>query len=476
MSSPLQSPEPDGIERDALQRDQTLLRATRWRLVAWSGGITLIVLLVLGGTFYAVVSRLLEDASVARLEARVAQVIPAGPTDLDDVPPLERVMGGTTSGTFAYVISADGYVFRPSSGGPTNLPDADSVGSAVADGRDLRTTTVDGVPFRVLSLPAAGSVLSPTLGRVSVAAIQVVEDRVAEQEALSLILDAMVLGGAAAIILALLAGAFYSGRALVPIRDSLAAQRRALRRQRDFAADASHELRTPLTIIRTSVEDLRRHADEPVRSVGRALNDIEVEVAHITGLVDDLLLLARSESGALDLAFEPVELGDLAATVAAAMSGLARERTVTIAIDPEPVMVRGDRTRLRQLVTILADNGVRHSPPEGVLTIRVRARDDVAVLTVDDQGSGIPADDLPHVFDRFWRGRQPDRRATGLGLGLAIAQSIVLRHGGDIAASNRPEGGARFRVRLPQQPPGPEPAPGRSGLDARADPRVGQPH
>ncbi len=474
MSNSLQSPEPDGIEREALQYDAALLRSTRWRLVAWSGGITLIVLMILGGTFYAVVSRLLEDASVARLEARVAQVVPSRPTDLDDMPPLERVMGGTTAGTFAYVIGADGHVFRPSSGGPENLPDADSIDSALADGRDLRTTMVDDVPFRVLSLPAAGSVLSPSRGRVSVAAIQVVEDRVAEQEALSLMLDAMVLGGAAAIILAVLAGAFYSGRALVPIRDSLAAQRRALRRQRDFAADASHELRTPLTIIRTSVEDLRLHADQPVRSVGRALTDIEAEVTQITGLVDDLLLLARSESGALDLAFEPVELGDLAATVAAAMSGLARERDVAVAIDPEPVMVAGDRKRLRQLVTILADNGVRHSPPASVLIIRVRARDDVAELTVDDPGTGIPADDLPHVFDRFWRGRQPGRRGTGLG--LAIAQSIVLRHGGDIAASNRPEGGARFTVRLPKQPPGPEPAPVGARSDATSSPEGDERH
>ena len=467
MSAPGQAPEPDGIERDALVHDASLLRATRWRLVAWSGGITLLILLVLGSGFYVVVGRLLEDASVARLENRVAQVIPDQPTDLDDMPPLERLLGGASSGTFAYLISADGFIFRPPFGGPADLPDTTSVSTAVEAGRDLRTTTVDDVPFRVLSLRAAGSVLSPSRGRVPIAAIQVVEDRVAEQEALDLMLEVLILGGAAAVVLAVLAGAFYSQRALVPIRDSLAAQRSALRRQRDFAADASHELRTPLTIIRSSVDDLRLHADQPVRSVGAALDDIEAEVGQITGLVEDLLLLARSESGALDLTFEPVELGDLAATTAAAMAGPARERGVAIAIDPEPVMVSGDRTRLRQLITILTDNGVRHSPPGSTLTVRVRGRDGEALLTVDDQGSGIVAEDLAHVFDRFWRGRQQNRE--GAGLGLAIAQSIVLRHGGEISASDRAEGGARFTVRLPQLTPGLRPAVADVGVKELAD-------
>ncbi len=458
MSSSAQAPDPDPIERESMARDASLLRSTRWRLVAWSGGITLVILLILGGAFYAVVSHLLEDASVARLETRVAQLIPDEPVDRDDTPPLERIMGGASSDTFAYVIGTDGYVFRPPFEAPSELPDADSVRAAIEAGRDLRTVAVAGVPFRVLSLPAAGSVLSPSAGRVQIGAIQVVEDRVAEQEALDLMLDVLVLGGAAALVLALLAGALYSRRALVPIRDSLAAQRSALRRQRDFAADASHELRTPLTIIRSSLDDLRLHADQPVRSVGAALADIEAEVDHVTGLVDDLLLLARSESGALDLTFEPVELGDLAATAAAAMAGPAREHGVAIAVDPEPVMVSGDRKRLRQLITILADNGVRHSPSGAVLTVRVRGQDGQALLTVDDQGNGIAAEELPHVFDRFWRGRQQSRKGTGLG--LAIAQSIVLRHGGDIAASDRPEGGARLAVRLPQLPSeqGPSPA------------------
>jgi len=245
-----------------------------------------------------------------------------------------------------------------------------------------------------------------------------------------------------------MAGALYSRRALGPIRDSLTAQRRALRRQRDFAADASHELRTPLATIRASAEDLRLHADRPVHAVGHALDDIEAEVAHVTSLVDDLLLLARSESGALDLALEPVELGDVAAEAAAAMSGPAALRGLTIVVDPEPVMVSGDRVRLRQLVTILTDNAVHHSPAGSVVEVRVRRDASDAVLVVQDAGEGIRPEDLPHVFDRFWRGRGQQRDGTGLG--LAIAQNIARRHGGRILVSNRPGGGARFMAYLPR--------------------------
>jgi two-component system, OmpR family, sensor histidine kinase CiaH len=440
--------EPDEIERAAIARDTALLRRARWRLAAWSGGITLVFLLILGAVFYVVVSSRLEAASIERLEARLAQIIPEGPTDLDDIPPLELVMGGASSGTFAYLIASNGYVFRPPLDGPAGLPDASSIAAAPADGRDVRSVTVDEVPFRVLSMPLSGSVVSPSLGRVAIDSIQVVESRVAEQGTLDLLLEVAVAGGAAAILIALIVGAFYSDRALVPIRDSLAAQRHALRRQRDFAADASHELRTPLTIIRTSVEDLRLHADQPVDSVGAALLDIEAEVAHLTSLVDDLLLLARSESGALDLTLEPVELGDVAAEAAAAMSGPAGSRGVHIAVDPQPVMVEGDRVRLRQLVTILTDNAVRHSPPAATVGVRVSRGDAEATLVVEDEGPGIDPADLPHVFDRFWRGRGPHR--DGAGLGLAIADSIVVSHGGRISVSNRPGGGARFEVGLPR--------------------------
>jgi signal transduction histidine kinase len=277
--------------------------------------------------------------------------------------------------------------------------------------------------------------------------IQVFQDRAAEQRALETLTLVLVGGGLLALVGAIVVGAFYAERALVPIRQSLADRRAALQRQREFAADASHELRTPLTIVRSSVEHLRRHPETPVRDVGSALDDIDAEVIHLSTLVDDLLLLARADSGALDLSRQPLELGDLATEAAAALSAPAEGRGVRVQVDPEPVMVHGDPVRLRQLITILVDNAVRHSPRPGVVDVTIRRDREDAVLTVLDQGPGIPPDDLPRVFDRFWRGAAESD--SGAGLGLAIAAAIVTRHEGRIGVANRPGGGAAFTVVLP---------------------------
>ena len=121
----------------------------------------------------------------------------------------------------------------------------------------------------------------------------------------------LAIAGLVAILAALIAGALIARRALVPIRD-------ALRRQREFAADASHELRTPLAVVRASAEHLRRNQDKPVGEVGTAVDDITAEVDHLTALVEDLLLLARSDSGAVELTREPLDLADVAADATAA--------------------------------------------------------------------------------------------------------------------------------------------------------------
>ena len=141
----------------------------------------------------------------------------------------------------------------------------------------------------------------------------------------------------------------------------------------------------------------------------------------------------------------------MAADATASLTGLAAGSQVRIALDPSPVQVVGDAARLRQLVTILVDNAIRHGPVGGVVTVTVRAEGREAILMVDDDGQGIPPDDRQHVFDRFWRA--PDARPGGTGLGLAIGAWIVGQHGGTIAATERPGGGSRFVVRLPVGPP-----------------------
>ena len=295
----------------------------------------------------------------------------------------------------------------------------------------MRLATVDGSPVRVLSQPIEIAGVPYV--------IQVVGDRAAEQRTLTTLLIVLLVGGVAALGLAAGAGFLYAGNALVPIRDSL-------RRQREFAADASHELRTPLTIVRGNVERLRRDPEPSAEERTEALDDIEVEVDHLAGLVDDLLLFARSDSGMVRACGGSGRSGRGGGRGAAAAPPAGRSRGVTLSLDAAPAAVTGDADRLRQLVAILVDNAIRHSSVGGTVHVLISPAGRPS-LRVDDEGQGIRPEDLPNVFERFYRA--PDAPSGGTGLGLAIAAWIADHHGGVIRAFNRREGGARFEVQLP---------------------------
>lgn len=439
-------PGPDAAEDQALAADARLIQSVGRRLVAWAAGTTLLVLVVLAVALYLSVSSTLETSGVRQLDLRVDTLSglvdghgPGHRPDDGDLP-TGYIFGGGSSGTFAVVLYDDGTVLAPQKAGlPSGIPDDASFEAALTTGRDIRLGTAAETPVRVLTR----RVRTPT----ATLYVQVFQDRTAEQRTLDGLLAVLLAGGVAVVLAAAGFGAVYSRRALVPIRDSLAAQRRALRRQREFAADASHELRTPITVIRASVEHLRRHRDEPVATVGDALDDIGAEADHLTRLVDELLLLARSDSGAVSLERLRVDLGDVAADAASSLVGPARERGVAVSVDPEPALVAGDAARLRQLVIILVDNAIAHSPRQGTVRIGIRCAGTLAELTVEDEGRGLRDEDLPRLFERFWRGAGAPPGGTGLG--LAIAAWIVDAHGGQIAADNRDSGGARFTVRIP---------------------------
>ena len=438
----------DRVDEQARQGDARLVRRVRWRLVLFSGGTTLLILLALGALLYVRVASSLETTGVAQLDARAASLkqFLGGSDNPGNGPPTGLIFGGGSSGTFAVLITADGQrIGDLDDGVPTGLPNVGSVAAAWQTGRDVRDTVLADVPVRILSVTASS--------RIGPVVIQVVQDRTDEQKTLDVISDVLIFGGLLAVAVAGGFGALYARRALAPIRSSLANQRLALRRQREFAADASHELRTPLTVIRSSVEYLGRHRTEPVAAVGEALEDITAEVDQLSTLVEDLLLLARSDSGAIELDRLPLDLGDLAGEAASTLAQPAADRNVRIVVDPEPAAVTGDPVRLRQLVAILVDNAIRHSPAGGEVRVAVRADGRSTDLSVEDQGPGIRPEDLPRVFDRFWRA--PGAPAGGTGLGLAIAQWIVERHGGRIAVVNRVGGGARFDVELPVRTPPP---------------------
>lgn len=229
--------------------------------------------------------------------------------------------------------------------------------------------------------------------------------------------------------------------ALQEAYDRLAA---ALDSQRQFVADASHELRTPLTSIRTNAAVLQRDDLAPGDRQDAAA-DITTEAARMSRLVEDLLTLARADAG-LKLERGPVALGELAGDVSSQFRRANPERVVEDEISA--VEVVGDRDALQQLLLVLLDNAVKHTVKGGRISLHVRPEAGRAMVSVSDDGNGIPASDLERIFKRFYQA-DPSRYRGGAGLGLSIARWIATEHGGAISAANRPEGGARFEVLLP---------------------------
>ncbi len=228
--------------------------------------------------------------------------------------------------------------------------------------------------------------------------------------------------------------------------DRLEASRRelasALDAQRRFVADASHELRSPLTTIRSNAGFLRERPDASAADRAESLADIQSEADRMAVLVDDLLTLARGEHGAAPET--PVDLSDLVDDEMRLIDGAGPPAELTVEGD---AIVRGDADMLRRLVRIILDNAAKHGG--GPAAVRIVADDETIALSVTDRGPGFPEEDLDRVFDRFYRA-DPARSGPGAGLGLAIARSVVIAHGGSIIAANEPGGGARVTVVLPR--------------------------
>jgi len=229
----------------------------------------------------------------------------------------------------------------------------------------------------------------------------------------------------------------------------------ALAAQRRFVADASHELRTPLTSLRGNAGILRQmlgHLPKPPADVVEILADMDDELARLSRLVDGLLVLARADAGQ-HLAKSPMDLGEVVA--AAFRQAQKRPSQVSLHFESQSgVIVSGSADQLTQLILILLDNAMAYTPAGGQVTLRLRREGNNAALNVTDTGVGIDADDLHHIFERFYRGRAARAAVSdGSGLGLAIAHWIVEEHGGQIMARSEAGKGSSFTVNLPTVPP-----------------------
>lgn len=224
----------------------------------------------------------------------------------------------------------------------------------------------------------------------------------------------------------------------------------ALQNSKRFVADASHDLRTPLTILRGELEDFAEDPRLDLEMRDRVGSMLE-EVVHLGKIVEQLFTLSRLDAGEAQTEWTRFDLSELAQTTAEQMNLLAVDKGISIACEAsQPVPVKGNRVRLKQVVVNLLDNAIKYTPKKGAIQLCVHGVNGHAVLEVKDNGIGIPTDALPHIFERFYRvdkARSADSESAGLG--LSIVKSICIAHGAEVEAQSAVGNGSCFRVKLP---------------------------
>jgi len=227
--------------------------------------------------------------------------------------------------------------------------------------------------------------------------------------------------------------------------------------RRDFVAGASHDLRTPLASLQAMIEALAEGVVDDPETVQRYLRQSQAEILRLRGLTDDLFQLAQLDAGHFAMQYEPASLSDLVSDSLGSLSPRAAAKGLTVSgwVDPQVGLVWMAPLQVGRILHNLLDNALAHTPEGGTIAVRAAPEDGPVVISVQDSGEGISAEDLPRVFERFYRGEQSrSRSAGGSGLGLAIAKGLVEAHGGEIWVESRPGSGTCFRFSLPIAPSG----------------------
>jgi len=236
------------------------------------------------------------------------------------------------------------------------------------------------------------------------------------------------------------------------LEQSFKRQRQLEQARRDLTAAVSHDLRTPLTSIRAMIEALADGVVTDTTTTHRYYATIRSQIENLSGLINDLFELSHLETGQVQLQKEAVNMNDLLSDMIESMQPQAREKSIALkgSFSPELPMVRAEVVKIQRVLYNLVQNGLRHTPPHGSIELSTRVLPQGVLVEVQDSGEGIAAEDLPHIFDQFYRGEKSRSRQTGgSGLGLAIAKRVIEAHHGQIWAESQPERGARFSFILP---------------------------
>lgn len=428
-----------------------MFEALRWRLTAWYLLAFAAVFIAVGVLVFVWVDHRLSSevqSAVRDVSDNARQVVARnGTIDASDADVRSILVDANLSGSadvFVLLLNPDGTIASNPSDVPTHgLPDAASVDDARVKGEDWRAFDVGGqdLQLRTVAVYAPGGNL---IGFVQ--AGKSLEERDASLRTLAIV---MAGGAIAGLVFATVGGIIVAAIAIRPVR-------RSFERQREFVADASHELRTPLAVIRANSEALSYS-----RTHDEAVEDIATEASYMTRLLDDLLLLASSDHGEIEMKRVPMDLADAARAAARVGAHLSANASLDFAERiGGPLPVDGDPERCREVLLILLDNAVKYTPAGGRVQIDANRTDGAAVVSVTDTGIGVAPEHISRLFDRFYRvDKARSRAAGGTGLGLAIAKEIADALDASLHITSVVNRGTTvtFRMRLHQPPAGREP-------------------
>ena len=460
-------------------------KSLRLRLALLAALLLCLIQILLSAIFYSVISSWLYQQVDQTLQTTAAQVSTTlASTDTNNSDDLNFQFSGENKAADAFlreqtffirvIDQQSGHIVDESA--TYNLPVTTSARKGSSQFETLSLSDKDSELIRVYTQP---------LNQPSHLALQVGQSLQSVEQTRYRILGWLGLMLGATALLALGSGWFLARRALIPIEaitrlanqigETDLSQRIELRlpndevgrlaqtfnrmldriqelfqHQRRFTADAAHELRTPLSIIQVGL-DVNLSHPRTAEQYRETLLNIQEEVERLTQLTSNLLMLARADSRSLPMNYRHLDLSQLLRTVVDYITAAAQQKGIGIELDiPPGVAVTADEDRLIQVAINLLDNAVKYTPEQGHIHVTLRRHPTTAQFTIADTGSGIAADDLPHIFEPFYRAdRSRTRTAGGLGLGLAIAHEIVQLHGGHISAVSQPGHGAQFTVTLP---------------------------
>ncbi|HVN24595.1 MAG TPA: heavy metal sensor histidine kinase [Syntrophorhabdales bacterium] len=457
----------------------------RWRLSLLFGGILLLVLTAFGGGVYVYFKNSLQRSIDTKIRS-IAEVISSSITDTHDPTVfgnferyLENVLGRKPKGKFIQIMDRSGRIGAKMSDIETQtLPTSFSTLERATQGETVYETIETGTPrLRMITFPIIENKKVTSIVQVGTS----LEDF---DETMKRLLIILLIGIPSSIVAAIAVGYYMAKKALKPVdqirraaikisssnlderidvgrrkdelsrlahtfNEMIARLKDAFQRINQFSIDVSHELKTPLTILKGETEvALRKPRDNGVYQ--QLLTSNLEEINQMARIIDDLLLLAKADTGETQLKVNEVDLKDLILEVYSGMSILAEKKNIELTVEElHETRLPGDELKLRRMLWNVVENGIKYTQPGGRVAISSRPENGSIRINVKDTGVGISEKDLKYVFDRFYRAGGSRNRESGSGLGLSISKWIAEAHKGTIEVESHASSGTIFSIKLP---------------------------